>query len=141
MAQEFALGAWLAQKKLDPEKGTGRGFVTRGGLNGITSYVRQGLKHERIKTVSGDFEADSMCFWDTIADSKAVDPSEGIDTEDMSSRAQDALQTLTEGQRVVLLARAEGDTLQTIADRLAVTKEAVRRTEERAKEKMILALS
>jgi len=160
-AQEFAVGAWLAQQKLDPEKGSGRGYVTRGGLNQIKSFVRYSIKGERfgrkaiqdmdgdtyaqeeVKILSGDYNSEdgagSLSVWDQVADPDAVNPLDALSQQDAVEKAQKAILTLTEAQREVLIARSEGETLQAIADRMGVTREAVRRTEVRAREKALLA--
>jgi len=161
-AQAFALGAWQAQQELDLEnnKGTGRGFVTRGGLNAMKAYVRESVKASRFgkksiqdvdgnavaevefRLFSGDYNtedgaAGSMSMWETVADPRAVDPSAPVVLADSMDKARAALQTLTTAEREIMMARADGLTLQAIADNRGVSRQAVAKIESKAKEKLL----
>jgi len=159
-AQAFAVGAWEAQQKVDFSKGSGLGYVTRGGLNGIKSYVRSQVKASRIsrkrvemdldeegfeqaecRIISGDYNSEdgegTLSAWDSIADTKAVDPLAAAARGDMLEKASKALDALTEVQRTVLLARGEGQTLAQIGAALGCSRERVRQIEEKAREQAL----
>lgn len=163
-AQEFAVGAWLAQQQLDASKageGEGMGFLTRGGLNQMKAFVRQSVKAERIgrksvntdldgaalaesdaRIISGDYngedgEGGAMSFWETLADPKAKAPSAALESEDLTAKAEQALAALDPREQAVLLARGEGQTLAEIGAALNLTRERVRQIEAEARAKAL----
>jgi len=155
-AQEFAIGAWLAQKGVDTAISGGAGYVTRGGLNGVKAYVRQQMKATRFtkkgitidalgdeyleettnRLYSGDYNAEdgeaALSIWDTIAGRQEVD---ALALADDCAKARAALETLNSREREVLLARGEGQTLAQIGAAIGVSRERVRQIEEAARAK------
>jgi RNA polymerase sigma factor (sigma-70 family) len=157
-AQAFAIGAWEAQEKADPDREGFRGYVTRGGLNGLKSYIRMQAKHSRIekkktdtetgdfdyeeiKILSGDYNGEDgegcLSFWESVADETATNPLDAMEDTDNKNRLASALQCLTGREKEMLLAYyCEGKTYREIAETLPISHEMVRKIVKQATDRM-----
>ena len=165
LVQEFMVGALEGLQRVDIEREGARTFVWTYATGYAKKYLTREnrAKKEKVKqsiTVL-EFDGDetnevketireskwlvslhTINPWiegntfDTIADKKAIDPTAG-ETEVVNIDLDAALATLTETQQAIIRDRFYGEmTLQEIASKRGVTKEAIRQQEAKALEKL-----